>query len=68
MANKQQLTVVRAGRLIDTTAGELLPARVVEIVGDRIESVGPDQGRYPDGARVIVKCRRSLACRGSSGP
>jgi len=50
---KRQLTVVRAGRLIDTVAGELLRAQVVEIVGDRIESIGPDQGRYPNGARVI---------------
>jgi imidazolonepropionase-like amidohydrolase len=50
---KQQLTVVRAGRLVDTVAGELLRSQIVEIVGERIESVGPDQGRYPDGARVI---------------
>ncbi len=49
----ERLTVVRAGRLIDTVAGELLRAQVVEIVGDRVESVGPDQGRYTNGARVI---------------
>jgi imidazolonepropionase-like amidohydrolase len=49
----ERLTVVRAGRLIDTVAGEVLRAQVVEIVGDRIESVGPDQGRYPNEARVI---------------
>jgi len=49
----EELTVVRAGRLVDTVAGELLRAQVVEIRGDRIESVGPDRGRYPDGARVI---------------
>jgi len=60
VANKQQLTVVRAGRLIDTTAGELLRAQVVEIVGDRIESVGPDQGRYPNGARVIDLSQHTL--------
>ena len=60
MANKQQLTVVRAGRLIDTTAGALLRAQVVEIVGDRIESVGPDQGRYPNGARVIDLSQHTL--------
>ncbi len=45
--------MVRAGRLVDTAAGELLRAQIVEIVGERIESVGPDQGRYPNGARVI---------------
>src|SRR5512132_2694736 len=49
----ESLTVVRAGRLIDTVGGEVLRAQVVEIVGERIESVGPDQGRYPNGARVI---------------
>jgi len=49
----EELTVVRAGRLVDTVAGELLRAQVVEIRGDRIESVGPDRGRYPDGARGI---------------
>jgi imidazolonepropionase-like amidohydrolase len=49
----ERLTVLRAGRLIDTVAGELLRAQVVEIVGARIESVGPDQGRYPNEARVI---------------
>ena len=49
----ERLAVVRAGRLIDTVAGEVLRAQVVEIVGDRIESVGPDQGRYPNEARVI---------------
>jgi imidazolonepropionase-like amidohydrolase len=49
----ERLTVVRAGRLVDTAAGELLRAQIIEIVGDRIESVAPDQGRYPNGARVI---------------
>ena len=49
----EKLAVVRAGRLIDTVTGEVLRAQVVEIVGDRIESVGPDQGRYPNEARVI---------------
>jgi imidazolonepropionase-like amidohydrolase len=49
----ERLTVVRAGRLIDTAGGELLRAQIVEIVGDRIESVAPDQGRYPNGARVV---------------
>jgi imidazolonepropionase-like amidohydrolase len=49
----ERLTVVRAGRLVDTVGGEVLRAQVVEIVGERIEAVGPDQGRYPNGARVI---------------
>jgi imidazolonepropionase-like amidohydrolase len=49
----KQLTVVRAGRLVDTVAGEVLSQQIVEILGDRIESVGPDQGRYPGGARIV---------------
>ncbi len=53
MTQKQQLTVIRAGRLVDVVAGEILRGQVVEIVGDRIESVAPDQSRYPDGARVV---------------
>jgi len=53
--------VVRAGRLVDTVAGELLRAQVVEIRGDRIESVGPDRGRYPDGARVIDLSSHTVA-------
>ena len=53
--------MVRAGRLVDTVAGELLRAQVVEIRGDRIESVGPDRGRYPDGARVIDLSAHTVA-------
>jgi imidazolonepropionase-like amidohydrolase len=56
----ERLTVVRAGRLVDVVAGGLLRAQVVEIVGDRIESVGPDQGRYPNDARVIDLSRHTL--------
>ena len=58
---QEELTVVRAGRLVDTVAGELLRAQVVEIRGDRIESVGPDRGRYPDGARVIDLSSHTVA-------
>ena len=47
------LTLIRAGRLIDTVAGEVRRAQVVHVRGDRIEAVGPDEGRYPDAARAI---------------
>ncbi|MGH2529586.1 MAG: amidohydrolase family protein [Actinomycetota bacterium] len=57
----EELTVVRAGRLVDTVAGELLRAQVVAIRGDRIESVGPDRGQYPDGARVIDLSSHTVA-------
>lgn len=46
-------TLIRAGRLVDTRAGEVLPARLIAVVGDRIESVTPDDGARPDGARII---------------
>jgi imidazolonepropionase-like amidohydrolase len=47
------LTLIRAGRLVDVLAGEVLPDRVVTVRGDRIESVSADAGAVPDGARVI---------------
>jgi imidazolonepropionase-like amidohydrolase len=56
-----QLTVVRAGRLIDTVAGEVLRDRIVEIVGDRIESIGVDQSRYPDGAQIVDLSEHTVA-------
>jgi imidazolonepropionase-like amidohydrolase len=46
------LTVVRAGRLVDTRAGVVHTGQLITVRGERVESVGPD-GRYPDGARVI---------------
>jgi imidazolonepropionase-like amidohydrolase len=47
------LTLIRAGRLIDTAAGEVRRAQVVYVRGDQIETVAPDEGRYPDAANVI---------------
>jgi imidazolonepropionase-like amidohydrolase len=51
--SEEAVTQVRAGRLVDVEAGEVLRAQVVTISGDRIDSVEPDQGRYADGARVL---------------
>ncbi|MGH2635566.1 MAG: amidohydrolase family protein [Actinomycetota bacterium] len=47
------LTFVRAGRLVDVVAGEVRPAQAITIRGERIESVGPDDGSVPEGARLI---------------
>jgi imidazolonepropionase-like amidohydrolase len=47
------LTLIRAGRLIDTVVGEVRRAQVVHVRGDRIETVVSDEGRYPDAAKVI---------------
>lgn len=46
-------TVVRAGRLVDTRAGVVHTGQLITVRGERVESVGPDDGRYPDGTRVI---------------
>lgn len=47
------LTLIRAGRLIDTVAGEVRQAQVVHVRGERIETVAPDEGHHPDAAKVI---------------
>lgn len=54
------LTVVRAGRLIDTVAAEVRRAQVVEIRGDRVHAVTADEDRYPPGARVIDLSRHTV--------
>src|SRR4029450_12270647 len=38
------LTRIRAGWLVDVVAGEVLRDRIVTVRGDRIESVGDDDG------------------------
>ena len=48
----QTPTTIRAGRFVDVVAGEARRAQVITVRGERIESVGPDQGTYPEG-RVI---------------
>lgn len=49
----ERRTVVRAGRLVDVLAGEVRSAYAIVVRGDRIESVGPDDGRVPAGANVL---------------
>jgi len=46
------LTLIRAGTLVDVRAGEVRHAQVVGVRGERIESVAPDEGHY-EGGRVI---------------
>jgi imidazolonepropionase-like amidohydrolase len=53
--------MVRAGWLVDTVAGDVLRDQVVEIVGERIGYVGPDQGRYSDASRVIDLSEHTVA-------
>jgi imidazolonepropionase-like amidohydrolase len=54
------LTLVRAGTLLDVETGEAHGARVVVVRGDRIESVVPDEGRYDEAARVIDLSRHTV--------
>ena len=45
---------IRAGRLLDSKTGQMLPDQVVLVLNDRIAQVGPAaQIKIPDGARVI---------------
>jgi imidazolonepropionase-like amidohydrolase len=47
----EELTVVRAGRLVDVD--EIRRAQAIFIRGDRIDSVSPDRSDYPPEARVV---------------
>ncbi len=49
----QELTVIRAGRLVDVEAGKVLTNQVVLIRGERVEAVQPAGAALPPGARVI---------------
>ncbi len=63
MPTSEALTVVRAGRLVDVEAGEVLTDRAVVIRGDRIESVvAPDD--TPAQADHIVDLSRSTVLPG----
>ncbi|HEX5386983.1 MAG TPA: amidohydrolase family protein [Gemmatimonadales bacterium] len=50
-ATAQDVTVIRAARLLDVTSGELVTPGVVVVEKDRIRSMGPDG--VPAGARSI---------------
>ncbi len=57
----EDLTVIRAGKLIDTVAGQVLKARLIHVRSGRIDTVTPDEGAYPAGARVIDLSHCSVA-------
>jgi imidazolonepropionase-like amidohydrolase len=53
-AHAQSITVIKAGRLIDVTAGKLLTGQVIVIADERIREVGPAGSvKVPDGARIV---------------
>lgn len=49
----QQVTAIRAGRLIDTDKGEVRSNQVIIVRGERVESVQPGSVPIPRGATVI---------------
>ena len=51
--SEHPLIQIRAGRLVDVVAGEVVRTQLITIRGARIEAVGPDEGSYAEGARVI---------------
>jgi imidazolonepropionase-like amidohydrolase len=50
-AETPQVTVIRAGKLIDVAQGRVLENQTIVVRGDRIETVGA--GAVPSGAKVI---------------
>ena len=49
----QDLTAIRAGRLVDVERGTVLTNQVILIRGERIEGIQPAAGTIPRGARII---------------
>lgn len=58
--NPAQVTVIRAGTLIDPRGDSPLHNQVIVIRGDRVESVGPAGARIPAGATVIDLSRATV--------
>jgi imidazolonepropionase-like amidohydrolase len=52
--NKDQITVIKAGRLIDTVAGKVLTDQVIVVKGDKVVSVAAaNSSAIPSGAKVV---------------
>lgn len=47
-----QVTAIKAGPVIDTARGALLPPQVILVEGGRIKAMGPDEA-VPEGAAVV---------------
>lgn len=59
-AAAQGMTVIRAGRLVDTDKGEVRRDQLVFVLGERIEGIHPGSTRIPAGARVIDLSRHTV--------
>src|SRR5262245_39222808 len=54
LAAEAPLTAIRAGHLVDVTAGKVLKDQVIIVRGDHIEAVGAASSvKIPDGAKVV---------------
>jgi imidazolonepropionase-like amidohydrolase len=49
----QDITAIRAGRLVDVDKGEIRRDQIVLVRGERIEAIQPASAKIPSGARVI---------------
>ncbi|MBA2459244.1 MAG: amidohydrolase family protein [Gemmatimonadales bacterium] len=59
-AAAQDVTAIRAGRLIDVARGEMRRDQLIIVRGERIESVQPGATRIPAGARVMDLSRHTV--------
>lgn len=53
VGDAQQVTVLRAGRLVDVERGTVLRDQIVVVRGERIDAVRPAATGVPDGAEII---------------
>ncbi len=56
----QGLTIIRAGRLVDTDRGEVRRDQLVFVRGERIDEIRPGSARIPSGARVVDLSRYTV--------
>ncbi len=59
-AAAQDVTAIRAGRLVDVERGEVRRDQLIIVRGERIESLQPGATRIPAGARVIDLSRHTV--------
>ncbi len=60
LALGQEVTAIRAGRLVDVERGEIRRDQVILIRGERIQAVQPAASKIPAGARVIDLSRYTV--------
>ncbi len=56
----QELTAIRAGRLVDVEQGRVLANQVILVRGERIEAVQPASAPMPRGARIVDLSRYTV--------